>query len=212
MTIATIYILYVPFSQTRVSQLRSITVYCSSSRHVAPVYFDAARELGRGIAGCGWTLVYGGNNLGLMDAVASAVRGAGGKVVGITPQMMADQNIVDRQCDELIVTATMRERKALLEERGDAFIALPGGIGTFEEWFEVLVGRTLGYHDKPLVLLNINGYYDPLLAMMEHGIEQNFIRPRVREAYFVARVPGQAIDYLRAGEVVSVPREPSSLE
>jgi cytokinin riboside 5'-monophosphate phosphoribohydrolase len=168
--------------------------------------------LGRGIAGCGWTLVYGGNNLGLMDAVASAVRGAGGKVVGITPQMMADQGIVDPHCDELIVTATMRQRKALLEERGDAFIALPGGIGTFEEWFEVLVGRTLGYHDKPLVLLNVNGYYDPLLAMMEHGIEQEFIRPRVREAYFVARTPGQAIEHLRASDAVAVPREPSSLE
>ena len=192
--------------------LRSITVYCSSSRHVAPVYFDAARELGEGIASCGWTLVYGGNNLGLMNAVASAARAGGGKVVGITPKMMAEQNIVDPLCDELIVTATMRERKALLEERGDAFIALPGGIGTFEEWFEVLVGRTLGYHDKPLVLLNVNGYYDPLLAMMEHGIEQKFIRRRAREAYFVATAPGQAIDHLRAANVVSIPQEPSSLE
>jgi uncharacterized protein (TIGR00730 family) len=193
--------------------LQSITVYCSSSRHVAQIYFDAARELGRAVATSGWTLVYGGNNLGLMDAVASAARDAGGKVVGITPKMMADQNIVDPLCDELIVTATMRERKALLEERGDAFIALPGGIGTFEEWFEVLVGRTLGYHDKPLVLLNVNGYYDPLLAMMEHGIEQQFIRPRAREAYFVAQTPGQAIEYLRGstGRGV-VPSEPSSLE
>jgi len=196
--------------------IRSITVYCSSSRHVAPVYFDAARELGRGIAGCGWTLVYGGNNLGLMDAVASSVRGAGGKVVGITPRLMADQGIVDPLCDELVVTATMRERKALLEQRGDAFVALPGGIGTFEEWFEVLVGRTLGYHDKPLVLLNVNDYYDPLLAMMEHGIEQKFIRPAAREAYFVARTPGQAVDYLRAASGVAgalgLPTEPSSLE
>ncbi len=144
------------------------------------------------------------------------MRGAGGKVVGITPKMMADQEIVDRQCDELIVTETMRQRKALLEERGDAFLALPGGIGTFEEWFEVLVGRTLGYHDKPLVLLNVNGYYDPLLAMMEHGIEQRFIRPRAREAYFVARTPGQAIDYLKTlgshDVAASGPAEPSSLE
>jgi len=197
--------------------IRSITVYCSSSRHVAPVYFDAATELGRGVASCGWTLVYGGNNLGLMDAVASAARGAGGKVVGITPKMMADQNIVDPLCDELIVTDTMRQRKALLEERGDAFIALPGGIGTFEEWFEVLVGRTLGYHDKPLVLLNINGYYDPLLAMMEHGIEQKFIRPHARDAYFVARTPGQAIEHLKSSAgtgagAIDEAREPSALE
>jgi uncharacterized protein (TIGR00730 family) len=198
-------------------RLGSITVYCSSSRHVAPVYFDAATQLGKAIAGCGWTLVYGGNNRGLMDAVACAARRAGGKVVGITPKSMADQNIVDRQCDELIVTATMRQRKALLEERGDAFIALPGGIGTFEEWFEVLVGRTLGYHDKPLVLLNVNDYYGPLLAMMEHGIEQKFIRPQAREAYFVARTPEEAIDHLRAvsraGDgAAGHMNEPSSLE
>lgn len=197
--------------------IQSVTVYCSSSQRVAPIYFDAARALGRQIACCGWTLVYGGNNLGLMEAVASAARGAGGKVVGITPQAMADQNIVDRQCHELIVTATMRERKALLEERGDALIALPGGIGTFEEWFEVLVGRTLGYHDKPMVLLNVNGYYDPLLTMIEHGIEQKFIRPHAREAYFLAKTPEQAVNYLKVissnGEVaVGQLIEPSSLE
>ena len=155
-----------------------------------------------------------------MDAVASAARSAGGKVVGITPRLMFDQGIVDRQCDELIVTETMRERKALLEQRGDAIIALPGGIGTFEEWFEVLVGRTLGYHDKPLVLLNVAGYYDPLLALMEHGIEQQFIRPAAREAYFVARSVGETIEYLRAASekaekregVPAAPQEPSSLE
>ena len=197
--------------------LRSITVYCSSSRHVAPVYFDAARELGRGIASCGWTLVYGGNNLGLMDAVACSAREAGGKVIGITPRLMADQGIVDRLCDELIVADTMRQRKALLEERGDAFIALPGGIGTFEEWFEVLVGRTLGYHDKPLILLNVNGYYDPLLDMIEHGITQKFIRPRAREAFFVAHTAGEAIDYLKTISSAPMPSEerpaePSSLE
>jgi uncharacterized protein (TIGR00730 family) len=195
--------------------IRAVTVYCSSSRKVAREYFDAAEELGRAVAGCGWALVYGGNNLGLMDAVASAARSAGGKVVGITPQLMLDQNIVDRKCDELIVTQTMRQRKQLLEERGDALIALPGGIGTFEEWFEVLVGRTLGYHDKPLVLLNVAGYYDPLLAMLDHGIEQHFIRPAAREAYFVAHRVREAIDFLRAqerGGAHETPREPSALE
>lgn len=195
--------------------IRAVTVYCSSSRKVAPVYFDAASELGRAIAGCGWALVYGGNNLGLMDAVASAARSAGGKVVGITPQLMLDQDLVDRKCDELIVTPTMRQRKQLLEERGDALIALPGGIGTFEEWFEVLVGRTLGYHVKPLVMLNVASYYDPLLAMMDHGIEQHFIRPAAREAYFVARNVGEAMDFLKArerGRAHETPREPSALE
>lgn len=197
------------------TRIQAVTVYCSSSRKVAPAYFAAAEELGRAIAGCGWALVYGGNNLGVMDAVASAARSAGARVVGITPRLMLDQGIVDGQCDELIVTSTMRERKQLLEQRGDALVALPGGIGTFEEWFEVLVGRTLGYHEKPLVLLNVAGYYDPLLALMEHGIEEHFIRPAAREAYFVARDVGEAIDFLRAAERGAqreTPAEPSALE
>lgn len=178
------------------SAIRAVTVYCASSHRVAAAYFEAARALGHAVAASGWSLVYGGNNLGLMDAVASACRAAGGKVIGITPQRMADEGIVDRQCDELIVTPTMRERKALLEARGDALVALPGGVGTFEEFFEVLVGRMLGYHDKPIVVLNVAGYYDPLLAMMEHGIEHGFIRPKAREAYFVAGTVDAAVDYL----------------
>src|SRR4051794_10766391 len=176
--------------------IQTVTVYCSSSRSVAADYFDAGRALGREIARAGWSLVYGGNNLGLMDAVACACRSAGGKVVGITPQLMVDEGIADSACAELIVTGNMRERKALLEARGDALVALPGGIGTFEEFFEVLVGRMLGYHAKPIVVLNISGYYDPLLAMMEHGIEHGFVRPKAREAYFVAATVDAAVDYL----------------
>src|SRR4051812_49709929 len=127
-----------------------------------------------------------------MDAVAGAARAGGGKVTGITPQLMADLGIVDRQCDELIVTPGMRERKALLEQRGDALVALPGGLGTFEEFFEVLVGRILGYHDKPIVVLNVAGYYRPLLDMIEHGIAQRFIKPKARDAYFVAQTVVEA--------------------
>src|SRR3954452_22846686 len=110
--------------------IRAVTVYCSSSSSIAAEYFDAARELGREIARAGWSLAYGGNNLGLMDAVACACRSAGGRVIGITPQLMVDEGIADSACAELVVTPNMRERKALLEARGDALIALPGGIGT----------------------------------------------------------------------------------
>src|SRR3954468_8747672 len=177
--------------------IRAVTVYCASSSRVAAAYFDAARALGHAIASSGWSLVYGGNNLGLMDAVASACRAAGGKVIGITPQRMADEGIIDRQCDEFIVTPTMRERKALLEARGDALVALPGGIGTFEEFFEVLVGRMLGYHAKPIVVLNISGYYDPLIQMIEHGIEQRFIKPKAREAFYVTSSVAEAMEYLK---------------
>lgn len=198
--------------------LRAITVYCSSAKSVPAVYFDAAAELGRAIAGEGWTLVYGGNAVGCMGALADGARAAGGRVVGVTPQLLVDHGIADRQCDELILTATMRERKALLEQRGDAFVALPGGLGTFEEVFEILVGRTLGYHQKPVVLLNVAGYYAPLLAMIEHGIEHRFIRPVAREAYVVAGSVEEAIRCLRkidphdrSGPGPGIP-EPSALE
>lgn len=177
--------------------IRAVTVYCSSSKNLDPAYFAAARELGAAIAANGWQLVYGGNNIGLMDAVASAVRTAGGRVVGVTPKLMVDEGICDPDCHELLVTANMRERKELLEHRGDAFVTLPGGLGTFEELFEILVGRILGYHDKPIVLLNVNGYYAPLLAMIEHGIEQRFIRPKARDAYFVAGTVSEVVAYLR---------------
>jgi uncharacterized protein (TIGR00730 family) len=194
--------------------LRAVTVYCSSSRHVAPVYFDAARELGTAIAKNGWQLVYGGNSVGCMGALADAARAAGGKVIGITPQLLVDQGIADEKCDELVVTSGMRDRKALLEERGDAFVALPGGLGTLEEFFEILVGRVLGYHQKPIVVLNVAGFYDPLLAMIDNGIGQGFIRPKFRDAWFVAGKVTEAIESLRrgpAGEVTPNPRpEPDS--
>jgi cytokinin riboside 5'-monophosphate phosphoribohydrolase len=179
------------------SEIRAVTVYCSSSRSVAEDYFTAARALGHEIARAGWALVYGGNNLGLMDAVACASRSAGGRVIGITPQLMVDQGIADPACAELVVTPNMRERKALLEARGDALVALPGGIGTFEEFFEVLVGRILGYHAKPIVVLNISGYYDPLIQMIEHGIEQRFIKPKARDAFYVTDTVFDAIGFLK---------------
>lgn len=131
-----------------------------------------------------------------MGELANSARAAGGKVVGITPQSMVDEGIGDELCDELIVTPGMRERKALLEQRGNAFIALPGGLGTLEEFFEILVGRMLELHDKPIVLLNIAGYYAPLISMIDHGIEHGFIRPRAREMFFVADSVENAINFL----------------
>ena len=177
--------------------IRSVTVYLSARDSVHRDYFTAADEMGRGIADAGWNLVYGGNNVGLMRAVADGARAAGGRVIGITPQLMVDEGIHDPNC-ELTVTTTMRERKALLEQNGDAFVILPGGIGTFEELFEILVGRQLGYHNKPIVFLNTLNYYAPLLAMMEHGIEHSFIRPVNRELYYVAQTPADVIAYLKA--------------
>lgn len=177
--------------------IRAVTVYCSSSDNVPDVYPRAAAALGRAVAAQGWALVYGGNRVGCMGALANGARSAGGKVVGITPQIMVDEGIGDAHCDELIVTPDMRQRKALLETRGDAFIALPGGIGTFEELFEILVARVLGGHDKPIVILNVARYYDPLIAMIDHGVEHGFIRPRVKTAFFVAGSVDETVRFLR---------------
>jgi uncharacterized protein (TIGR00730 family) len=177
--------------------MKSITVYCSSSSAVPPVYQQAAAELGRAIAGLGWALVYGGTCVGCMKTLAEACRGAGGLVVGITPRLMVEKGIADDRCDELVVTDTMRERKALMEQRGDAFVTLPGGIGTLEEIFEIIVGKQLKYHAKPIVILNIAGYFDPLLAMIDHGVEHRFIKPSVRDLYHVAASVDDAMRYLQ---------------
>ena len=143
-------------------------------------------------------MVYGGNSCGLMASLADATRAAKGRVIGVTPQSLVDKGISDALCDELIVTTGMRDRKAQMEERGDAFIALPGGLGTLEEIFEIIVGRQLGYHSKPIVVLNIAGYYDPLLAMLEHGIEHRFIKAASRELFQVAGSVEEAMEYLRS--------------
>jgi uncharacterized protein (TIGR00730 family) len=201
------------------SSIRSVTVYCSSSKEIAPVYFRAGEELGAAIARSGWTLVYGGNRIGLMGSLADAARAAGGKVVGITPQLMLDHGIGDELCEELVITPGMRERKALLEQRGDAFVALPGGLGTFEELFEVLVARLLGYHDKPIVLLNVAGYYDRLIAAVEHGIGEGLNKPKARKAWHVAADVEGAVDFLRSAPPPAPPppaaaasAEPSAME
>jgi uncharacterized protein (TIGR00730 family) len=178
--------------------VKSLTVYCSSSRAVPRHYFDAAEACGRAIAHNNWTLIYGGNSVGLMQALADTARAAGGKVVGVTPKLMVDKGIHDSLADELVVTNTMRDRKALMEERGDAFLTLPGGLGTFEEIFEIIVGKQLGYHNKAIVLLNVARYFDPLLHMIEHGIAQSFIKPKVRELYFVASSVDEAIAHFKS--------------
>lgn len=158
---------------------------------------DAARDLGCALADNHWRLVYGGNDVGMMGVLASAARAAGGRLIGVTPQRFIDNGVADRACDELHVTACMRERKATMEKHGNAFVALPGGLGTFEEFFEIVCGKQLAYHNKPIVLLNIAGYYEPLLTMIAHGLALNFIRPRATQLYLVARTVTEAVDYLK---------------
>jgi uncharacterized protein (TIGR00730 family) len=153
----------------------ALCVYCGSRPGERPEYADAARRVGTSIGERGWELVYGGGRAGLMGIVADAALAAGAPVFGVIPQSLMDREVGHAGLTELHVVQTMHERKLMMAERSDAFIALPGGIGTFEEIFEVWSWRQLGYHDKPLGLLNTAGYYDALLAFMTQTVTQGFV-------------------------------------
>ncbi len=153
----------------------SLCVYCGSRQGELPAYSDAARAVGREIGRRGWQLVYGGGRAGLMGVVADAALDGGASVVGVIPHSLMDRELGHVGLTELHVVDTMHQRKTLMAERSDAFLALPGGIGTFEELFEVWTWRQLGYHDKPIGLLNVAGYYDTLLSFLQHSLGQGFM-------------------------------------
>jgi len=155
----------------------SLCVYCGSRPGENPLFTDAARAVGTWIGQHGGQLVYGGGSGGLMGTVARATAEAGGRVVGVIPQSLVDREFANHDCDELHIVQTMHERKALMAERSGAFLALPGGIGTFEELFEVWTWRQLGYHGKPIGLLNVAGYYDGLLTFLRGSVTQGFMGP-----------------------------------
>ncbi len=153
----------------------SLCVYCGSRAGAKPAYTAVAQEVGRWIARHGGQLVYGGGHNGLMGTVADATLAAGGRVVGIIPQALVDKEYAHRGCTELHIVDNMHERKRMMAERADAFLAMPGGIGTLEEFFEVWTWRQLGYHDKPIGLLNVEGYYDQMLSFLAHSTAQGFM-------------------------------------
>lgn len=153
----------------------SLCVYCGSRPGEAPAYTEAAQAVGRWLGEQGGQLVYGGGRTGLMGVVAEATRQSGGRVVGIIPQALVDKEVANPLCDELHVVQTMHERKAMMGERADAFVALPGGIGTFEEFFEIWTWRQLGYHDKPVGLLDTGGYYAGLLGFLAHSVREGLM-------------------------------------
>jgi uncharacterized protein (TIGR00730 family) len=155
----------------------TVCVYCASSERVAEEHRVAARELGAGIAARGWRLMYGGGNIGLMGEVARAVLEAGGHVTGVIPHLLADREVALEEVTQLVRTETMRERKALMDEGSDAFIVLPGGIGTLEELVEILVLKQLGYHDRVIVLLDSGGYWAPLVDMFERMVSEGLAEP-----------------------------------
>jgi uncharacterized protein (TIGR00730 family) len=153
----------------------SICVYCGSRPGVEPAFAEAARQVGLWIAQNKGQLVYGGGHNGLMGVMADACLQAGGRVIGVIPKALVEKEWAHTGCSELHVVENMHERKRLMAEHADAFLAMPGGIGTFEEFFEVWTWRQLGYHDKPVGLLNIKGYYDSLLAFLSTAVQQGFM-------------------------------------
>ena len=153
----------------------SVCVYCGSRPGEMSVYADAAQQVGREIGQRGWQLVYGGGRAGLMGIVADAALAAGATVVGVIPASLMSRELEHHALTELHVVDTMHQRKLMMAERSDAFLALPGGIGTFEELFEVWSWRHLNYHDKPIALLNVAGFYDPLLTFLDHSQAQGFL-------------------------------------
>ncbi len=176
--------------------IRNITVFCASASGVHPDYRADAEEFGRELARRSLGLIYGGAKVGLMQAVAEAALSAGGHVVGVIPEVLVDKEVAHDGLTELHVTSTMHTRKALMGERADAFVILPGGLGTLEEMFEVLAWQTIGIHDKRVVLVNTLGFYDGLLAFLDHAVAQGMLKPGGRAIVEVAHTVAEVFKLL----------------
>ena len=175
-----------------------LCVYCGSSPGNHPVFAQAAKELGTLMGARGHALVYGGGGRGIMVEVAQATKAAGGKVIGVIPESLVNTEHAWDGCDELTVTQTMRQRKQLMDDQADAFVVLAGGFGTLEEVAEILTLKILGYTDRPVILLNTAGFWDPLLALFEHFYSTGFGKEKYRAHYAVATTPAQVLELAEA--------------
>jgi len=182
--------------------LKNICVYCSSGNYIDEKYFKVANDLGVAIAKNNFNLIYGGSNLGLMGEVALTAHKNGAKVLGIVPEKLYKAGIEYPKEIELIVTSDMRERKKKMELTSDAFIAMPGGFGTLEEISEIIVGKQLGYHFKPIIFLNAYGYYDKLFDFFENFYAEKFAHESSRDIYFKANTVDEAVQYIMNYKVI----------
>ncbi len=179
---------------------QSICIFCGSRTGVNSAYVAAARAMGRLLAERDITLIFGGGKTGIMGALADAVLEAGGRAIGVIPESMNEPGVVHEHLTELIVKPTMYSRKVTMFKLSDAFITLPGGLGTLDELFEALTLSQLGYEPKPIGILNVAGYYDPLMELIDHAIEAGFIAPRYRDVFTVREEPAALLDTLAAFE------------
>jgi uncharacterized protein (TIGR00730 family) len=182
--------------------IQRLCVFCGSSPGLDPRFREAAQRLGSRLAHEGIELVYGGGRVGLMGMLADAVLAAGGRAIGVIPSALATKEVAHDGLSSLEVVPSMHERKARMAELADAFVALPGGLGTLEELFEIATWSQLGFHAKPLALLNVAGYYDPLLLFLDHAVGSGFLRPEHRHILRVATDAGAVLSVLEAGPPV----------
>ena len=179
--------------------IKNVCIFASSSNNLEEVYYNDAKELGYLIGLNGMNIVYGGSRLGMMYACASNVKINGGKIIGVMPQKLYDYGCANPEdCDEFFLTSGMRERKAKLDELSDAVIALAGGFGTLEEMSEMIVQKQLKYNNKPIVLLNTNGFYDMLISFFDRIISENFAKDECDNLYYLANTPKEALEYIKS--------------
>ena len=184
--------------------IRRVCVFCGSNAGVDAAYRTAADEMGRQIARRGWGLVWGGGSVGLMGVLADAALAAGGHVTGVIPKMLATKELLHPRATEMHIADSMHARKALMEELADAFVALPGGYGTFEELLEIVTWAQLGLHAKPIGLLNVRGYFDRLTGFFDHAIGEGFIKAKQRSLVVEAATPGELLERLVDHEMPQV--------
>ncbi len=193
--------------------MKTVCVFAGSSRGTSPAYVEAARALGAEIAKRNLRLVYGGGNIGLMGECAQAARDGGSEVIGVIPERLMPKEVSGQTVGDLRIVKDMHERKAMMAELSDGFVCLPGGWGTLEEAFEMTTWQQLGYHDKPIGLLNIDGYYDGLWTFVQHAASQGFIRPTHKDIMLLESAPGDLItrleNYKAPEDIVSIIRTES---
>ena len=192
--------------------MAAICVYCASSTRIPAAYVRLASDVGAELARRGHSLVSGGGDLSCMGAVAKAARAGGAHTLGVIPAALLELEVGDRDADELVVVGDMRERKGLMDARSDAFLTLPGGIGTLEELFEVWVARSLGLHDKPVVVLDVDGLYAPLRQQIDLMVERGLVRPEALEALQWTGSVREALDAVEAGLARPVHLRPTPAE
>jgi uncharacterized protein (TIGR00730 family) len=186
--------------------VRRVCVYCGSAGAVDARYRSAASELGHGLATAGIELVYGGGRVGLMGLLADAALAAGGRVVGIIPERLRDAELAHQGASELVIAGSMHERKRLMAERADAFAVLPGGIGTLDEMFEIMTWRHLGLHDKPVFLVDVAGYWQPLRHLLDHLVAHGFAPPLVPRLLEIVPCVAELIAALGHAQMGGLPR------